>query len=233
MKSTKELENLKRLVSNSLVKDGTLGKIKAELRASVFSVINSNKNSSVQIKNRDENIKKINTIKNLDGGIKALELICDFLSYYGMTYTKSVLLAEASLPESNKQDDNNKEPPLLYTILRSQFKSNVDSSILNSMDDIDNFKLDGNILSNSTTNFGMEKNISNNNDDNNNVLDDRKKERIIDDDDDSENKSDDSNSDSYIMETDLQTSDCSLTSENVSKYDYYEEPELKDNSVVN
>jgi len=26
-----------------------------------------------------------------------LELICDFLNYYGMTYTKSVLLAEASL----------------------------------------------------------------------------------------------------------------------------------------
>jgi len=26
-----------------------------------------------------------------------LELICDFLNFYGMTYTKSVLLAEASL----------------------------------------------------------------------------------------------------------------------------------------
>ncbi|OUM63385.1 hypothetical protein PIROE2DRAFT_10106 [Piromyces sp. E2] len=67
-KSTKELEHLKRLVSDSLVKDGTLGKIKAELRASVFSVINANKDSKVQIKNHDENIKKINTIKNLDGG---------------------------------------------------------------------------------------------------------------------------------------------------------------------
>ena len=31
------------------------------------------------------------------------------------------------------------------------------------------------------------------------------------------------------MDTDLQTSDCSLTSENLSRYDYYEEPELKGN----
>jgi len=31
-------------------------------------VINANKNSEIQLKNHDENIKKINAIKNMDGG---------------------------------------------------------------------------------------------------------------------------------------------------------------------
>jgi len=144
MKSTKELEHLKKLVSDSLVRNGTLGKIKAELKASVFSVINANKNSEIQLKNHDENIKKINTIKNMDGGIKMLELICDFLNYYGMTYTKSVLLAEASLPENTKRENNTTEEPALYTLFRSKFKSNVDSSILDSTEN-DNNKVDRNI----------------------------------------------------------------------------------------
>jgi len=30
-----------------------------------------------------------------------------------------------------------------------------------------------------------------------------------------------------MLDTELLTSDCSLTSENLSKYDYYEEPEFK------
>ncbi|ORX54331.1 hypothetical protein BCR36DRAFT_396403 [Piromyces finnis] len=173
-KSTKELEQLKQLVSDSLVKDGTLGKIKAELRASVFSVINANKNSEIQLKNHDENIKKINSIKNLDGGIKMLELICDFLNFYGMTYTKSVLLAEASLMDNS-----------------------------NNIDLIDK-------ISSAT----------------NNILNNRKSEIIIDD---NEEKSDEAISDYMVTDTDLQTSDCSLTSENLSRYDYYEEPEFREN----
>eukprot|EP00833_Pecoramyces_ruminatium_P014579 jgi/Orpsp1_1/1188611/evm.model.d7180000066088.1 len=229
MKSTKELDHLKKLVSDTLVKDGTLGKIKAELRASVFSVINSNKDSEIQLKNHDENIKKINTIKNLDGGIKMLELICDFLNFYGMTYTKSVLLAEASLPESKKTEENTEEP-LLYTLFRSQFKSNVDSSIINSLNslDNDNYRIEGNIDLNRSSKPSLNLDIEKLNP-NNSILNNRKKEIIMDEDDDSDNKSDEANSDYLMMDMDLQTSDCSLTSENLSRYDYYEEAELKEN----
>ncbi|ORY25997.1 hypothetical protein LY90DRAFT_674717 [Neocallimastix californiae] len=234
MKSTKEIDRLKKLVSDTLVKDGTLGKIKAELRASVFSVINSNKESEVQLKNHDENLKKINTIKNLDGGIKMLELICDFLNFYGMTYTKSVLLAEASLPENKKIENNlteeNTEEPLLYTLFRSQFKSNIDTSLMDSLNALenDNYKLNGNIdLSNLSNppppiNLDFEKPSPNDN-----ILNDRKKNRIIEDDSDSDNKSDEANNEYLLIDSDLQTSDCSLTSENLSRYDYYEEVELK------
>jgi len=233
MKSTKELENLKKLVSDTLVKDGTLGKIKAELRASVFSVINSNNNnnkdSGIQLKNHDENIKKINIIKNLDGGIKMLELICDFLNFYGMTYTKSVLLAEASLPE-NENTEKNTEEPLLYTLFRSQFKSNIDSSIMNPLDSLDNnnYEMNANMNLNEISKTPTNTNIENLNP-SNNILNDRKREIIMDDENDYENKSDEANSEYLMTETDLQTSDCTLTSENLSRYDYYEEAEYKEN----
>ncbi|KAJ3397769.1 FGFR1 oncoprotein partner [Chytriomyces hyalinus] len=85
-------EELKGLVGEALGKNGTLGRIKAELRASVYAVL----------KEMEGTAERTPAKKRLDSSEEtaALAIITDFLTYYKLDYTLSVLGPEAATSAS-------------------------------------------------------------------------------------------------------------------------------------
>ncbi|KAJ3082566.1 FGFR1 oncoprotein partner [Rhizoclosmatium hyalinum] len=113
---------LKTLVADVLQKNGTLGKIKAELRASVFNVLQnvdkraSTPKSAPQFKTKEEST--------------AIALVKEFLEYYNLDYTLSVLEPEANQSKADSTTaialarelnlDESKKRPLLMQLLEQR-----------------------------------------------------------------------------------------------------------------
>ncbi|KAJ3283374.1 FGFR1 oncoprotein partner [Borealophlyctis nickersoniae] len=129
-KTTEEIESLKSLVSDTLLKRGVLGKIKAQLRASVFAVLQE----SEEGKRLPSENSKVQALRDTGAGQLAFDLVWDFLQYLDLEYTLAVFKPEASLnkPESSPIDaaaiavdldlpeSTGSEKPLLLRMLESR-----------------------------------------------------------------------------------------------------------------
>jgi hypothetical protein len=87
------MSELKQILSEALMKKGIFGKIQAELRASIFSIF---KEKEVKLTFMSQ-IQKVNDIKTTIEGKLMFNLIIEALDILGLTFSKSVLLSEASL----------------------------------------------------------------------------------------------------------------------------------------
>lgn len=122
MSSTNEL---KEVIKDTLENKGTLGQIKARIRAEVFNALNDDSESKPQLSNE-------NLIIN--------ELIREYLDFNKYKYTSSVLVAESGQPnvpldrgflsrELNiREDRNSTSVPLLYGLVSTYLKENKKSS---------------------------------------------------------------------------------------------------------
>jgi len=100
-----ELNELKNLVIQSLEANGALSNIRAQIRASVFKVIDqqesntSKKGSPFYWEN-----PKCQKIYESKEGVQMLELIKEFLAFYSMDYTLSIFSSESNLREEVRRD---------------------------------------------------------------------------------------------------------------------------------
>ncbi|RKO90561.1 hypothetical protein BDK51DRAFT_43960 [Blyttiomyces helicus] len=97
-----ELASLKALVSDVLSKQGVLGKIKAQLRASVFTVLQDSKTGKDTTAPTGND--KVAALQATPQGRLALELVLEFLQYMDMDYTLAVFGPEISLPDEGRVD---------------------------------------------------------------------------------------------------------------------------------
>ncbi|EKX52049.1 hypothetical protein GUITHDRAFT_101957 [Guillardia theta CCMP2712] len=114
-----QLDELKELVKGSLQQNGVLASLKAQLRAAVFKVVNDEAGSSRS---------KSSAIMESTEGALAVDLIREFMEFYELHSTISVLLPEASLEVDYPGrsplavrlglEESSKEP-LLIQMLRS------------------------------------------------------------------------------------------------------------------
>ncbi|KAJ3050009.1 FGFR1 oncoprotein partner [Rhizophlyctis rosea] len=95
-----ELSTLKSLVSDALLKGGVLGKVKAQLRASVFSVLQE----SDKGKELTSSSTKAQNLRDSHEGKLALELVRDLLKSLDLDYTLAVFLPESDMPEKPQLD---------------------------------------------------------------------------------------------------------------------------------
>ncbi|KAJ3118672.1 FGFR1 oncoprotein partner [Nowakowskiella sp. JEL0407] len=88
---------LKNLVANALESRGVLGKIKAELRAAVFLVLQEAQ-TDVKSQLPLESNSQFKSVAETVEGCLALELIREFLQYFELDNTLAVFVPEANLP---------------------------------------------------------------------------------------------------------------------------------------
>lgn len=122
-RTNSELNALKALVQDALSQKGVLGKIKAELRASVFSVLHEQEIGTG--KAYLENQKLAAALATREGQI-AVDLIREFLEFFNLEHTLAVFLPEANLPEkyagreklaNELRISQNRQQPLLLGIV--------------------------------------------------------------------------------------------------------------------
>ncbi|XP_063447265.1 centrosomal protein 20-like [Mytilus trossulus] len=118
MSSTHELKDV---IKDTLENKGTLGQIKARIRAEVFNALNDESENKPQLSNE-------NLIIN--------ELIREYLDFNKYRYSSSVLVAESGQPnvpldrgflsrELNiREDRNSSSVPLLYGLVSTYLKEN-------------------------------------------------------------------------------------------------------------
>jgi len=139
-----EINELKNLVIQSLEGNGVLGQIRAQIRASVFKIIemqeaNQKKNSGFFWEN-----PHCQSIYDHSEGKLALELINDFLEFFKMDYTMSVFSHESNLKDAAKRDEllknlgikgDNTKPVLFQIInaLKSQTATNKENQNVSSI----------------------------------------------------------------------------------------------------
>ena len=109
-----ELNELKNLVIQSLENNGALSNIRAQIRSSVFKVIDaqeSNNPKKVQLlpyiqvsQFHWENLKVQKLAENKDGQ-ECLMLIKEVLQFYQMDYTLNIFTPESNVKEEIKRDD--------------------------------------------------------------------------------------------------------------------------------
>jgi len=87
------MSELKKTVSEALMKKGIYGKMQSELRASIFSIF---KEKELKLTFMSQ-IQRVNDIKSTVEGKLMFNLILEALDILGLTFSKSVLLSEASL----------------------------------------------------------------------------------------------------------------------------------------
>ncbi|KAJ3394618.1 FGFR1 oncoprotein partner [Lobulomyces angularis] len=116
---------LQDIVLNNLKESGVLGKLKAELRANVVNIINQKEN------NNTSNLKADKLFQSTEG-VMALALIKDFLNFFELSYTLSVLepqIEGINLPDNNSVNnflnfdkkegsEHNANEPLLIKLLK-------------------------------------------------------------------------------------------------------------------
>lgn len=137
MSGSDGIEDLKKSMSDALKKKGILGKIQAELRASVFLTLEeSGYNVSADSKTQPPRTHpKLIDFANTDSGLLVIDLVRDFLRTFDLGFTDNVLVPEASidpqravpnqmdlafsakLPADTLADDAH--TPLLAVLLRS------------------------------------------------------------------------------------------------------------------
>ncbi|ORX86452.1 hypothetical protein BCR32DRAFT_47738 [Anaeromyces robustus] len=120
------MSELKQILSEALMKKGIFGKIQAELRASIFSIF---KEKELKLSFMSQ-IQRVNDIKSTLEGKLMFNLILDVFDILGLTFSKSVLLSEASLldialPQNalrnqlNLEGEGEKNTPVLLQLLKT------------------------------------------------------------------------------------------------------------------
>lgn len=108
-----ELNELKNLVIQSLENNGALSNIRAQIRSSVFKVIDAQEsNNPKKVRNMVmkvsqfhwENLKVQKLAENKDGQ-EYLSLIKETLQFYQMDYTLNIFNSEGNLKEDPKRED--------------------------------------------------------------------------------------------------------------------------------
>ena len=94
---------LRDAVMDVLEAKGVLSQIRATLRAAVFTAIDEHERSSGQGVH-GENPRALQ-VKTLEGGVRAIALIEDFLKKTGMRQSLSVFRAEMGSKELDDEDD--------------------------------------------------------------------------------------------------------------------------------
>lgn len=106
------LNEMKEVIKAQLQSNGTLDKVRSQLRSEFFQLLNNNAKSSHNLSNQD---------------LIMYELIREFLNYNNMNHTSSVMTPEAGLPEQpldrgiiasqlNVQESSEtRQLPLLYS----------------------------------------------------------------------------------------------------------------------
>lgn len=99
-----ELNELKNLVIQSLEANGVLSNIRAQIRASVFKVIDTQENNPKKESVYDWENQKCGKAMEQEEGKMVISLIKEFLQFYKMEYSMSVFSSEASFREEVKRD---------------------------------------------------------------------------------------------------------------------------------
>jgi len=122
-----EINELKNLVIQSLEGNGVLGQIRAQIRASVFKIIEMQETSTKKNAGFYWENPLCQTIYDNKEGKVALELINDFLEFFKMDYTSSIFTHESNLKDAAKREELQKRlglkqdanKPVLFQIINS------------------------------------------------------------------------------------------------------------------
>jgi hypothetical protein len=102
--SPRSVNELKSRVAAELVNNGKLDKLRAQLREYIYEAINApNTNANSQAHANTTNNRLFNDLSVSEDYINGIELIRDFLEFYSLSHSLSVLTAEANLYKYNAQ----------------------------------------------------------------------------------------------------------------------------------
>ncbi|KAL9658534.1 hypothetical protein ABK040_006073 [Willaertia magna] len=104
LSNNKKVCELKDLVAQSLITKGVLGKYKAQLRASVYDVIHGMPRNEVYFEN-----SKFKALKESQESNLLAKLIVEYLEFFDLKFSKSVLISEASLDETTDRNQVKQE----------------------------------------------------------------------------------------------------------------------------
>ncbi|CAI2378610.1 unnamed protein product [Moneuplotes crassus] len=123
------MDELKNLVIQTLETNGILGEIRAKLRSSVFKVIDSNDPAHKEKAMHWENSLAQKVLETTESALAA-DLIREYLEFYRLDYTLSIMIPEANLkqdPLDREQlvrkaevDQATDKEPLLVQILKER-----------------------------------------------------------------------------------------------------------------
>jgi hypothetical protein len=126
-----ELTELKNLVIQALESNDSLSNIRAQIRSSVFKVVETQAppTSKAPSPYSWENVKCA-SLRETPTGAELLQLVKDYLSFYSMDYSLSVFSCEANCREEVKKDalyeqlgaKGLKDKPLLAQIIEASKK---------------------------------------------------------------------------------------------------------------
>jgi len=123
-----EINELKNLVIQSLEANGVLGQIRAQIRSSVFKIIEMQETTAKKSAGFHWENPLAQTIYEHKEGAVALELIHDFLEFFKMDYTLSVFNHESNLKDPAKKEELAKKlgvtkldasKPIIFSIINS------------------------------------------------------------------------------------------------------------------
>lgn len=100
-----EVNELKNLVIQSLEGNGVLGQIRAQIRASVFKIVEMQETNTKKSGGFFWENPLCQTIYDNKEGKVALEIINDFLEFFKMEYSLSVFTHEANLKDAAKREE--------------------------------------------------------------------------------------------------------------------------------
>jgi hypothetical protein len=123
------MDELKNLVIQTLETNGILGQIRAKLRSSVFKVIDNNDPSHKEKAMHWENPLAQKVLETTESALAA-DLIREYLEFYRLDYTLSIMIPEANLKQEPLERDDlvrraevdraNEKEPLLIQILKER-----------------------------------------------------------------------------------------------------------------
>ena len=123
------MDELKNLVIQTLETNGILGQIRAKLRSSVFKVIDNNDPAHKEKAMHWENPLAQKVLETTESALAA-DLIREYLEFYRLDYTLSIMIPEAGLKQDplNREglvrnaevQNSNENEPLLVQILKER-----------------------------------------------------------------------------------------------------------------
>lgn len=123
------MDELKNLVIQTLETNGILGQIRAKLRSSVFKVIDNNDPSHPEKAMHWENPMAQKVLETTES-VLAADLIREYLEFYRLDYTLSIMIPEANLKQDPTDRDGlvrraevdrpNDREPLLVQLLKER-----------------------------------------------------------------------------------------------------------------
>jgi FGFR1 oncogene partner len=123
------MDELKNLVIQTLETNGILGQIRAKLRSSVFKVIDNNDPQHPEKAMHWENPLAQKVLETTESALAA-DLIREYLEFYRLDYTLSIMIPEANLKQDpldkeelikrSDVDQPNQSEPLLIQILKER-----------------------------------------------------------------------------------------------------------------